>query len=182
MNTDDIFKNSAQRQIEITERQNQDALDEKARQKDQASNANDHAVAINARLQSGLSYLSTEEFPKVKGNGYDIQHNFRFSRHPNSAVQQLYGGLDLYMSRGAVTHRLDGNPPYQADHELMLSGDESSGAIDASFRSHASGRSEQLGTFGSADELSDSRLRDIFQTFIKLSLECEEQRAATAKR
>jgi len=182
MNTDDIFKNSEQRQAEITRHHEQDAVDEKARQQGQTKKTHDHAVAINARLQSGLSYLSTEEFPQVKGNGYDIQHNFRSSPNPTSAVQQLYGGLDLYMSKGGVTHRFGGTPPYQADHELVLSGDESSGAIDASFRSHASGRREQLGAFSSADDLSDSRLRDIFQAFIKLSLECEEQRAALAKR
>lgn len=182
MNTDDIFKNSAQRQAEITASHDQDALSEKVRQQDQGKETHEHAVAINARLRAGLSYLSAEEFPKVKGNGYDIQHNFRFSRNPTSAVQQLYGGLDLYMSQGGVTHKLGGTPPYQADYALMLSGDEGSGAIDASFRSHATGRSEQLDAFASADELSDARLRDVFQAFIKLSMECEEQRAATAKR
>jgi len=182
MDTNDIIKNSAKRQTEITERQQQDALNEKARHQDQAKKANEHAVAINARLQSGLSHLSAEEFPKVKGNGYDIQHNFRFSRNPASAVQQLYGGLDLYMSQGGVAHRLGGTPPYEADYELIFSGDESSGTIAASFRSHPTGRTEPLGAFSSAAELSDSQLREVFQSFIKLSMECEEQRKAAGRK
>lgn len=139
-------------------------------------------MAINARLWSGLKYLSTQEFPATKRNGYDIQHYFELSLTPMAAMQQLHTVLHLYMSSGGVVHMLGGTPPYQADYELTLTGDDSSGAIIASFHSRATNQSEHVDAFSSADELSDSRLGDVFKSFIEHSLQCEEQRTTTGHR
>src|SRR5216684_3336931 len=147
MSTDEIFKTSAKRQAEITEHQRQDALNKKADQQDQARKARDHAVAINARLRSGLDYLSKQEFPAAKQNGYDIQHEFRFSRTPHVAVMQLYTALHLHMSKGGVVHMPGSSLPYRADYEFGLIGDETSEAITVSFRSNATNQSKQIGTF-----------------------------------
>jgi hypothetical protein len=179
MNTDEIFQTSARLQTKITDRQRQDALNKEAHQQDQANKAQDKAVAINARLWSGLQYLSTQEFPATKRNGYDIQHYFQLSLTPLAAMQQLHTVLHLYMSRGGVVHMRGGTLPYRADYELTLTGDDSSGAIIASFHARATNQSEHVDAFSSADELSDSRLSDVFQSFIKQSVQCEEQRTVT---
>lgn len=181
MNTDELFQSSAKRQAETTERQQQTALNQKADQQAQAKAADANAAAIDSRLRTGLDHLVAQEYPAAKRNGYDIQHAFQFSRVPAIAAAQRYTNLDLYMSKGGVVDMAGGNPPYRADYQLSLRGDEASGAIAASFRSDVTNQSEQLGTFSSATELSDPQLSDVFKSFIERSLQCEEQRATAGR-
>ncbi len=179
MNTDEIFKTSAKKQAEIIEHQQHHALAEKAHQLDQAKKAENNAAAIHARLWSGLNHLSAQEFPAVKENGYDIKHNFQFSRIPSAAIKQLNTVLHLYMNKGSVAERWGGDPPYQSDYQLSLIGDETAGTITAYFDSKVVSVKEQLAPPTSASELSDSDVCKIFQSFLTRSMKCEEERVGS---
>jgi hypothetical protein len=170
MTTEEILKQSAEKQALIAEQQHKHALDEQTRQRERAEKVQNNVVAIAARLQSALSYFVANEFPAVEKAGYDVKHNFRFSKIPTQMAQP-YVRLELYMSRGGVVHMMGGEPPYKSDYQLFFVGDETDGTITAFF-----GTGERLAAPTSTSELSDSAVQEIFQSFLTRSMKHEEER------
>jgi hypothetical protein len=172
MSLDDVFDEAQKRRSRLARNEAERAEKKIANKKAGLEKQRTNATHINNWLRFAHNHFMAKHYSSIKANGYDVQHQYRLTA---TIPGQTYDRLSLFMNRGGVIHVFESKGlGYEADHALVMSGNEMSGEIKASFISRIGNVNEELGSFDAAAPPDSTRLDSMFERFVKRSLELED--------